>query len=100
MRRVSARSRFALALRGFLLPFFQKSVDNVTAKCYNKDVDKRYTQMEVSKMSNDSMMNKLNQIWKSHTGSDMTEEEVWKMVDFVKMIMENADKNLDAAIAK
>ena len=51
-------------------------------------------------MKNDSMMNQLNQIWKSHTGNDMTEEEAWKMVDFVKMIMENADKNLDAAIAK
>ena len=41
------------------------------------------------------MMNQLNQIWKEHTGKDLTEEEAWKMVEVVKMILDNADKNLD-----
>lgn len=41
------------------------------------------------------MMNELNKIWKEHTGADLTEAEAWKMVDFVKMILENADKNID-----
>lgn len=40
------------------------------------------------------MMNELNKIWKERTGKDMTEEEAWKMVDFVKMILENADRNI------
>lgn len=46
------------------------------------------------------MMNKLNKIWKEHTGKDLTQDEAWKMVAFVKMIYENADKNLDKAIKK
>ena len=41
------------------------------------------------------MMNELNQIWKEKTGNDLTEQEAWKMVEFVKMILENADKKLD-----
>ena len=40
------------------------------------------------------MMNELNAIWKSHTGKDLTEEEAWKMVDLVKLMLENADKNI------
>lgn len=41
-------------------------------------------------------MEKLNKIWKQHAGADLTEQEAWGMVEFVKMLMENADKNLDA----
>ena len=41
------------------------------------------------------MMNELNKIWKEKTGKDLTEQEAWKMVDFVKMILENADRKLD-----
>ena len=41
------------------------------------------------------MMNELNEIWKERTGNDLTEDEAWKMVDLVKMILANADKNLD-----
>lgn len=41
------------------------------------------------------MMTKLNKIWKEKTGKDLTEAEAWKMVEFVKMVMENADKNID-----
>ena len=44
------------------------------------------------------MMNELNEIWKQHTGKDLTEQEEWKMVDFVKMVMEHADKNLDKVL--
>ena len=29
------------------------------------------------------MMNQLNQIWKEHTGKDLTEDEAWKMVEVV-----------------
>lgn len=47
-----------------------------------------------------STMEKLNDIWKKGTGNDLTEEEAWKMVDFVKMILENADKNLDKELNK
>lgn len=43
------------------------------------------------------MMNELNAIWKEHTGNDLTNDEAWKMVEFVKMILENADKNIDKA---
>lgn len=45
------------------------------------------------------MMNELNRIWKMKTGKDLTEQEAWKMVEIVKAIMENADKNLDEEIA-
>ena len=45
-------------------------------------------------------MEKLNDIWKSNTGSDLTEDEAWKMVDFVKMILENADRNIDKELNK
>ena len=41
------------------------------------------------------MMNELNEIWKERTGNDLTEDEAWKIVDLVKMILANADKNLD-----
>lgn len=44
------------------------------------------------------MMNELNEIWKQHTGKDLTEQEAWKMVDFVNMVMEHADKNLDKVL--
>ena len=39
-------------------------------------------------------MEKLNEIWKEHTGADLTTDEAWKMVDFCKMVFENADKNI------
>lgn len=42
-------------------------------------------------------MDELNRIWKEHTGKDLTNEEAWGMVEFVKMVLENADKNLDEA---
>lgn len=54
------------------------------------NVNKRYTTKE-----DIDMMNELNKIWKEKTGKDLTEAEAWKMVDFVKMILENADKNID-----
>lgn len=41
------------------------------------------------------MMNELNAIWKKHTGLDLTTEESWKMVEFVGMLLENVDKNMD-----
>jgi len=41
------------------------------------------------------MMNELNKIWKENTGKDLTEQEAWKMVEFVKMVLENADKKLN-----
>ena len=44
------------------------------------------------------MMNELNKIWKDKTGKDLTENEAWKMVELVKMILENADKKLDEII--
>lgn len=40
-------------------------------------------------------MEQLNEIWKNKTGNDLTQEEACKMVDFVKMIFENADMNLN-----
>jgi hypothetical protein len=43
------------------------------------------------------MMNELNKIWKERTGKDLTEQEAWKMVEFVKMVLENADKNIEEA---
>ncbi len=43
------------------------------------------------------MMNELNAIWKSHTGNNLTQEEAWKMVDLVKLMLENADKNITEA---
>ena len=46
------------------------------------------------------MMNQLNEIWKNKTGADLTEEEAWKMVEFVGMILENADRNLDEELSK
>ena len=46
------------------------------------------------------MMNELNKIWKERTGKDLTAEEAWKMVDFVKMILENADRNISNEIVK
>ena len=46
------------------------------------------------------MMNQLNEIWKSKTGADLTEEEAWKMVEFVEMILEHANGNLDKELSK
>lgn len=46
------------------------------------------------------MMNELNEIWKSRTGKDLTENEAWGMVEFVKMILENADKKIDEEMKK
>lgn len=46
------------------------------------------------------MMNELNEIFKSKYGRDMTNEEAWKMVDVVKMILANADKNLNKELNK
>ena len=43
------------------------------------------------------MINELNKIWKEHTGNDLTNDEAWKMVEVVKIILENADKNIDKA---
>ena len=43
-------------------------------------------------------MNELNKIWKEHTGKDLTEKEACGMVEFVKMVMEHADKNLDKVL--
>ena len=45
-------------------------------------------------------MNQLNEIWKNKTGADLTEEEAWKMVEFVEMILEYADGNLDKELSK
>ena len=39
-------------------------------------------------------MEQLNKIWKEHTGKDLTTEEAWKMVDLIKLMLENADKNI------
>lgn len=47
-----------------------------------------------------STMEKLNDIWKNKTGADLTEEEAWKMVEFVGMILENADRNIDKELNK
>jgi hypothetical protein len=41
------------------------------------------------------MMEQINAIWKNHTGADLTNEEAWKMVEFIKAVLETADKNLD-----
>ena len=46
------------------------------------------------------MMQDLNRIWKEHTGADLTQEEAWKMVELVGMILENADKNLNKELNK
>ncbi len=45
-------------------------------------------------------MNKLNEIWKNKTGEDLTEEEAWKMVEFVEMILEHADGSLNKELSK
>jgi len=42
-------------------------------------------------------MDELNRIWKEHTGKDLTTDEAWGMIEFVKMVLENADKNIDKA---
>lgn len=41
------------------------------------------------------MMEKLNAIYKEKYGRDLTNQEAWKMVKLVKMILENADNNLN-----
>ena len=40
-------------------------------------------------------MEKVNAIWKEHTGNDLTSEEAWKMVDFIKAVLEEADKEIE-----
>lgn len=45
-------------------------------------------------------MEMFNEIWKAKFGRDMTEKEAWGMVDFIKMVMENAEKNLDKALSE
>lgn len=47
-----------------------------------------------------TQMQMLNEIWKKHTGKDLTEKEAWGMVEFCKMVFENADKNLDKILSK
>lgn len=47
-----------------------------------------------------STMEKLNAIYKDHTGNDLTENEAWGMVKLVKMIYENADRNLEKELKK
>lgn len=44
-------------------------------------------------------METFNKIWKAKFGRDMTEEEAWGMVEFIRMVMEHADKKLDEALA-
>ena len=51
---------------------------------YTKNTRTRQTTME-----------KINSIWKSKTGRDLTSEETWKMLDFIRMILENANKNIN-----
>ena len=46
------------------------------------------------------LMEKLNEIFKAEFGRDLTEEEAWKMVDLVSLILENADKNIDEIMAQ
>ena len=41
------------------------------------------------------MMEKLNAIFRKEFGRDLTEEEAWKMVDFINLVLQNADKNID-----
>lgn len=43
-------------------------------------------------------MEKINEIWKAKEGRDLTTEEAWGMVEFVRMILENADKKLDKEV--
>lgn len=51
---------------------------------YTKNTRPRQTTME-----------KINSIWKSKTGKDLTSEESWKMLDFIGMMLENADRNIN-----
>ena len=44
------------------------------------------------------MMKELNAIWRDKFGRDLTEEEAWKMVDFVNLVLENADRNFDSVV--
>ena len=46
------------------------------------------------------LMNELNKIFKKEFGRNLTTDEAWKMVEFVNLILENADKNLDKIIAQ
>lgn len=46
------------------------------------------------------MMKELNELWKKKNGRDLTQEEAWKMVEFVKMLYENADRNIDEELKK
>lgn len=40
-------------------------------------------------------MEKINEIWKEHTGKDLTTDEAWKMVEFIKSVMAEADKEIE-----
>ena len=42
-----------------------------------------------------TQMEKINKIWKDRTGADLTTEEAWKMAEFIKAVLEQADKALD-----
>lgn len=42
-----------------------------------------------------TQMEKINKVWKEHTGADLKADEAWKMVEFIKTVLEQADKKLD-----
>lgn len=42
-----------------------------------------------------TQMETINKIWKEHTGTDLTAEEAFKMIDFIKMMLEQADKEIN-----
>lgn len=42
-----------------------------------------------------TQMEKINKVWKEHTGADLTADEAKKMVEFIKAALEQADKELD-----
>lgn len=46
------------------------------------------------------MLKELNALWRDKFGRDLTTEEAWRMVDFVNLVLENADKNIDGIIAE
>ena len=46
------------------------------------------------------LMKELNEIWRDKFGRDLTIEEAWRMVDFVNLILENADRNIDEILAQ
>ena len=56
-----------------------------------------YIRVKKSPQQGGKNMDELNRIWKEHTGKDLTTDEAWGMIEFVKMALENADKNIDKA---